>query len=364
MPKSSVVLVLTLCFALGGCTPAGPTDSLPAPSVSAAAARSVPVKPLYCKESVRDFGEITSDTVEHTFVLQNPNARPVTIRAVGKSCGCTEITVSNKVVSPGGTTSLKIRRRNNPAVMGEPMKFRELFAVHIEETDERTELMIEGCYLPEFYFTKLSVPIQPPAKVGDAFQGTFDLMVNPKRKLEVKAVRVVHQVGATKFEAAMPTIHPSTSGQFSRYEFPVRGVLASTQYPQEAVLEIETTAQERPILRLPVLLVEPMTEKLTVTPERFAFGIIKPGQVPLPRTVTIQLPGADNLKLERWEATLAGAKITHQEVGPGRKLLRVTAELPASIEPGSLEGVARLVVAARDKSFEVVVPISGYVDGR
>ncbi|HMP04020.1 MAG TPA: DUF1573 domain-containing protein [Gemmatales bacterium] len=357
---SILLLVLFPLGLLAGCqlaVPAGPSGA------------SNPVDkgsflPLTCKEPVWDFGEVITEKVEHAFELYNENSKPVTIKAIGKSCGCTEVTLSARVVPPREAVRLTITRRNTPKVLGELFIFREEFLIHLDESDVVTKLMIEGSYLPECYYTKLAVPIKAPSEVGTAFEGTFDLMVNPATELEIKSVRMAQRVGATRFECDPPQVHPARDGGFTRLEFRVHGVMASKDFPQEAVLEIETSASEYKTIRVPAILVEPVVDRVQVHPDRFSFGLLKPGYQPVRRTVTIRLPNAKALELVRFESSLEGITVQREAPASGQALLRVTAELPAGVEPGQLAGTVRLVLASGEKTLEVSVPVSGYVNGK
>jgi hypothetical protein len=58
-----------------------------------------------------DFGPVfLSETkkVQHTFVVTNPNRTPVSIKAIRKSCTCTEAVIHAKEILPGGEAKLEM----------------------------------------------------------------------------------------------------------------------------------------------------------------------------------------------------------------------------------------------------------------
>lgn len=71
----------------------------------------VSAKPsLTCPEPEYDFGERKADEIiEHTFLLRNTGAAPLTIRRVKPSCGCTAAKLSDPVIPPGGEAKLATR---------------------------------------------------------------------------------------------------------------------------------------------------------------------------------------------------------------------------------------------------------------
>jgi len=64
---------------------------------------------LVCEEPVFDYGTVSaSDTVVHSFALNNVGSNTVKILKVRKTCGCVATVTSKKDVEPGGTAEIQV----------------------------------------------------------------------------------------------------------------------------------------------------------------------------------------------------------------------------------------------------------------
>lgn len=57
-----------------------------------------------------DFGKIPEGKIfKHAFVLKNESSKPLKIKEVHTSCGCTTSGVKSKVLKPNGSTTLEVK---------------------------------------------------------------------------------------------------------------------------------------------------------------------------------------------------------------------------------------------------------------
>ena len=84
-----------------------PPVFLAASAVAAALCAAAPAPRIVCPEPDYDFGALdNSATVEHDYPIRNEGPVTLEITSVRASCGCTVATASNRLVPPGGETSV------------------------------------------------------------------------------------------------------------------------------------------------------------------------------------------------------------------------------------------------------------------
>jgi hypothetical protein len=84
--------------------PAGPEETAHDSPGLGTAAPALLVKP-----AAYDFGRIPQRTVTHDFRVKNRGDRPVTIREITTSCGCTTAEIDKRTLDPGGQATLTVR---------------------------------------------------------------------------------------------------------------------------------------------------------------------------------------------------------------------------------------------------------------
>ena len=74
-----------------------------------ATATSHAAQQITIKNPVFDFGSVPQgQKVEHTYIIRNSGDKPLSIRSVRPSCGCTAAQVSTPLVQPGRITEIKV----------------------------------------------------------------------------------------------------------------------------------------------------------------------------------------------------------------------------------------------------------------
>lgn len=84
-----------------------PAVFLAASAFAAALCAAAPAPRIVCPAPDYDFGSLdNSATVEHDYPIRNEGSLTLEITSVRASCGCTVATASNRLVPPGGETSV------------------------------------------------------------------------------------------------------------------------------------------------------------------------------------------------------------------------------------------------------------------
>lgn len=89
-----------------------------------------------------DFGTIPYEKVEHTFLVENIGTKPLEIKGISTSCGCTKGTVELETIMPGKTTNLLVTF--DPNLMDEEVLGEVLRIVYIKSNDpKQSEVEVE-----------------------------------------------------------------------------------------------------------------------------------------------------------------------------------------------------------------------------
>ena len=64
-----------------------------------------------------DFGDMPYEKVEHAFIVKNTGAKPLEIKGVSTSCGCTKATIDSEIIQPGKAANLHVSY--DPKIMGD-----------------------------------------------------------------------------------------------------------------------------------------------------------------------------------------------------------------------------------------------------
>ena len=89
-----------------------------------------------------DFGDIPYEKVEHTFLIKNIGTKPLEIKGVSTSCGCTKAAVESETIMPGETTNLLVTF--DPNIMGDNEVGKILRIAYIKSNDpEQPEVEVK-----------------------------------------------------------------------------------------------------------------------------------------------------------------------------------------------------------------------------
>ena len=96
--KKGMLAIVLLVFPLAGCCATLDTQNQNTASLEEAT-----------KENVWDFGKVKAgEILKHDFVLKNETDKPITIKEVNTSCGCTASEAKKKNLAPGESTEINV----------------------------------------------------------------------------------------------------------------------------------------------------------------------------------------------------------------------------------------------------------------
>jgi hypothetical protein len=116
MMKQLSYLIIAACVCLPVCVLAQSRSEVKIKADSRPVVKNTGVKPTQTTPSFPkhetptwDFGKVKEGEVaKHIFVLKNDTGRPVSIKHVSTSCGCTASTASKSEILPSGTTDITV----------------------------------------------------------------------------------------------------------------------------------------------------------------------------------------------------------------------------------------------------------------
>jgi hypothetical protein len=125
------------------------------------ATRAAPEQGLVAAEFTHDFGELSQgDKVDCEFRLTNRFDRPLTIRNVIKSCGCTNVELSGKALEPGEVLHLKAEW-NVGGSRGPSGVALSVIAALPDDTLAITELHMVGTVAPDIVYEPEKMEFSP-----------------------------------------------------------------------------------------------------------------------------------------------------------------------------------------------------------
>ncbi len=133
-----------------------------------------------------DFGTIPQgQLVEHVFIIRNIGDKPLTIKAVRPSCGCTAAQVSAKVVNPGQSSRIKATFNSTNF----PGSIHKTIAVETDDPRQHmTTLSLTGVVIEEIVISPRQVNFGL-LKSGASKTVTISLANNGKRPLRILSVK-------------------------------------------------------------------------------------------------------------------------------------------------------------------------------
>lgn len=105
-----------------------------------------------CNNPVHDFGNLNQgQVVQAEFTLINQYDRPVEIKGVKKSCGCSDISCSAKSVQPGEQVTLRAKWTIGTLRGSSSVRIWILYTLE-DGTGDHVELRMEGKIIPDIEF--------------------------------------------------------------------------------------------------------------------------------------------------------------------------------------------------------------------
>jgi hypothetical protein len=312
---------------------------------------------LACEQPTKDFGEVETFAVGHTFRLTNPTARTLRITRVGKSCGCLQLKVGKRSLDPGEETSITISAEIIPKRAGAITRFHEEAALHTGDGPPLV-LAVTGTYVPPLYYLVTSVGIEAPRRIGEPFEGKLELFLNRDRGVTIQQIEAL---GPLAFQAQVASRMPLSGTPYERVVLKVAGQFREGPLPQSGTLVIHTSSETQPKLSMPVVLRRPQTDEPSISPPRLAFGVLDSDQA-AQRSVTVRLPASSTFAYESAASSLENLRVICEPLADG---LTKGFELRCTFDPAGAAGAVdgELVLTLTDGATRqtYAIPISAFV---
>lgn len=198
-----------------------------------------PAPSIVCDQPVYNFGEMANtQDVEHAFVIRNEGTATLEIRNVRASCGCTATEISNKMIPPGESSTVKAKL-NLRGRQGRQYK-----TIFVDSNDPKTPVLtlaFEGHAQPAF-------KVQPRqiffGRIGA--QATVTAVVEiasaSGQEIHIKRVDSGHPMLSAvvvgeppHLEVEIKTVPPLAKGPFQSR------VVVETDHPTDPITEIFVT---------------------------------------------------------------------------------------------------------------------------
>jgi hypothetical protein len=323
-----------------------------APAVVKAPARTVaPVAPgpvpnpnarIQFAELTKDFGRVEHGTVvKHDFVFTNTGTATLEISDVRPGCGCTTAGAWDRRVEPGQTGRIPLQLNTTG------------FSGSVTKTATVTCNAADQTYL----YLQLKADIWKPVDINPTsayFNLTADTTTNETRTirivnhLETPLVLSAPECTNGTFRTTLKTLQPG-----KEYELEV-GVEPpfNWAYANGTVL-IKTSSTNLPSISVPVYArLQPL---VTTVPSQISLpaGPLRTAARP---SVTIRNTGTSSLVLTEPTINLEGAKVTLNEVQPG-KVFTLALEFPAGLQVPPNQRVEVKVKSNLPQYPTVIIPV-------
>ncbi len=210
-------------------------------------------EPLKVNELSHFFGTLRQGTTDKAvFHLQNVGQKEIEISRVLSSCSCTVTEIPNKRIMPGGSTPLEVEFSTGIARGNKKSDILVSYYVDGEDQSYNLPLSIKAFVEPDVDF----IPKQLVFTEGVTESKTVILKTKYIPKLEITETYCTQEafnVIAKTFDSKDNSCQVEVKYDSNRW----------TLKNGEASLKIKTNSINEPIIRIPIIIVEP-TQKLSV----------------------------------------------------------------------------------------------------
>lgn len=314
---------------------------------------------ITCAEAIKEFGEVESARIEHSFLVRNDCEEVLRIEKLGRSCSCTTVVIQQQKIAPGGTLELMVQVDVIPRNPGAITAFQETVLLHVRSVEagatQVQSLTVQGTYVPPLYYLSRQVAMACPQARGKNFEGKFDLFVKKHRGVVIERVDTF---GPLAFDARVVSKGMLVDGVHEHVEVQVYGTFMGGVLPQRGGLKIYSTAAALPELQIPVVLRVPPEARSTADPERVAFGVIKSGTTARDE-VRISLPSGIDASSVRVLAGDPGLRLS-TEPDTERRVI-VICELDTSGKEGEFNSSFDVFLDPRSDAIGCHIPVSALI---
>ena len=317
---------------------------------------------LVCDERLANLGVVEDPFISHRFVVTNAGPSTVTINRIGRSCGCMDVELDKRELPASGSAVVTVRAEVNAKAPGLVTDFAGEIALHgKDEAGEQQGIVlrVSARRVPTFYTVVGQIVIDAPHKLGDGFETNVELFVNAEKHVAISRLK---PVGPLCFSAQVISHERVADTAMEKVVVAIAGKLEEGALPLSGTLIIHTNRDgDRPI-QLPVVLRATEQDRLTFTPDRIAFGVVRRG-VKASREIRCRTAPGGRWSVEKIDCPIRSITAATRFTGPGNNELTIVCNLDSSEMVGAVEeylGV-HFTNGTRRQSYQL--PISAYVCG-
>ncbi len=316
---------------------------------------------LVCAEPRVDLGETGRREHTHTFALTNTTSDPVSLTSIGKSCACLRVVTSDSIIRPGSTVKLTATIEVRTQTPGMITRFNETILVHPAGYPP-IELRIGGLYVPPAYHQDQQIVISVPGDTDAPFESEVELFLNRQKHVELVGVR---KSGALRFDAFVKGRFPLPTEPFEKVVIRVCGTFEKRGIePQQGEIICQTTSQDLPEIRIPVIVRPLNVDAVRFEPERLAFGVLQ-GNRRASRTLLFRWPTEAAYEVVDVKPSGRGitASVGRAKVEGPSTALAIECTLDAASEQltGLISEHVAVTLSRRQERQTYNVPVSAFV---
>jgi len=289
---------------------------------------SVDAPDIEIAEPIHDFGAIPQlEVIEHTFTIKNVGQQPLNILEVNPSCACEKVDLKEKMIPPGGQTSLDVRYR------GSTNGGKTRVAVYLKTNDpDEPEVVVSlvgvsngiaGVYPGHFNL----------GNIGQEESIRKSFVIYPRTsgsKLTVKSIRASSPLVKTKLQKV------KDKDILARVNFEIQRLPLG---PFRETITVTTDAEKYSEIHVGVEGI--VVGELLLEPDQFFMGFLKV-DTPVRRTVTVEKRGKADLEILKVENRLPYVDVKIVAVEPGKKYKIEATCTPTASSPKSIRDIVQI----------------------
>jgi hypothetical protein len=227
-------------------------------------------------EMSHDFGSVPRGAqLLHRFQWRNTTDKPLELMEYQRSCGCTTVTISPRVVEPGMLGTIDLLMDTKPFAGDKTVSLslvfgpgRALSGQFQVKAHSRGDIVYNPGQLTYGVLDEGSKPTQQlEIEYAGALEFKIENVVEKPKGVEVKVTEAYRRPGAVGYHVTATLTGDHPSGDFKH------------------TVQLKTNDPANPIL--PVLLEGTVRSALTVVPDKLYYGTVKVGQV-MNRRITLR----------------------------------------------------------------------------
>ncbi len=299
---------------------------------------------IFCAEPKYDFGKIyQGKKVEHEFVIENKGASTLNVMSVQPSCGCTTAPISQNVVEPGKTATIKAIFDSSrfEGAVHKTITVSSNDPNHPALTLELTGMIVKmyEAIPPFINFQRI--------KKNSSFETQITVQGNEGRKPNITSVSFDNDL---PFEATFAKKPDSE-------DYIITVKLKSGIEPRFASGSLIIALQDADLPKLQIPVNGQITGDISVFPPKITFGTVKPKDMLKKILITLDNPDVSVASVDVEPPILTTTTTTRQG---GMKMLEIQPQVKESAPVGPVKGTINIHTTSKEQAL-VTVPFEGVI---